>query len=141
MKRWTVAAWLLVLIFTQQGLTQNAPADIVLQGDVTGAQNQTYFDVPFTVPSGIHRISVDFQYTGKDERATLDLGIADPERLRGQSGGNKAPFTISETDATPSYLPGTILPGVWRLLIAVPNMRPKNLFKNSRRNRGRNMRG
>ncbi len=103
----------------QQG---NRP-DLVLKGDVTGAQNKTYFEVPFTVPAGVHRISVDFHYTGRDERATLDLGIADPQRFRGESGGNKSHFTISETDATPSYLPGAIPAGQWHLIIAVPNMR------------------
>jgi len=97
----------------------------VLTGDVTGAQNKTYFEVPFTVPAGVHRISVDFHYTGKDQRATLDLGIADPQRFRGESGGSKSHFTISETDATPSYLPGAIPAGQWRLIIAVPNMRPQ----------------
>lgn len=127
MKQWKVAACLLVLIFTRQGLTQNTPADIVLNGNVTGAQNKTYFEVPFNVPAGTHRISVDFEYTGKDERATLDLGIADPNRFRGESGGNKSHFTISETDATPSYLPGAIPVGQWRLLIAVPNMRPQTI--------------
>jgi hypothetical protein len=104
---------------------QQKPADLVLNGDVTGAQNKTYFDVPFMVPAGVHRISVDFHYTGRDQRATLDLGIADPQRFRGESGGNKSHFTISETDATPSYLPGAIPAGEWRLIIAVPNMRPQ----------------
>jgi hypothetical protein len=104
---------------------QEKPADLVLQGDVKGAQNKTLFDVPFTVPAGVHRISVDFHYTGREERATLDLGIADPQRFRGESGGNKSHFTISETDATPSYLPGAIPAGEWRLIIAVPNMRPQ----------------
>ncbi len=61
----------------------------------------------------------------RDQRATLDLGIADPQRFRGESGGNKSHFTISETDATPSYLPGAIPAGEWRLIIAVPNMRPQ----------------
>jgi hypothetical protein len=110
MKRWIATAFLLVLILTRQGLTQSTSADIVLKGDVSGAQNKTYFEIPFNVPAGTHRISADFEYTGKDERATLDLGIADPERFRGQSGGNKSHFTISETDATPSYLPGAIPP-------------------------------
>lgn len=45
-------------------------------------------------------------------------------RFRGNSGGNKSHFTIAESDATPSYLPGAILPGTWRLLISVPNIRP-----------------
>ena len=97
--------------------------DLVLKGDVQGAQNKTYFEIPFTVPAGVHRISVDFQYSGRDQRATMDLGIADPQRFRGESGGNKSHFTISETDATPSYLPGAIPAGEWRLIIAVPNMR------------------
>jgi len=79
---------------------QEKPADLVLKGEVTGAQHKTYFEVPFTVPAGVHRISVDFHYTGRDQRATLDLGIADPQRFRGESGGNKSHFTISETDAT-----------------------------------------
>src|SRR3984885_9211117 len=104
---------------------QEKPADLVLKGEVTGAQHKTYFEVPFTVPAGVHRISVDFHYTGRDQRATLDLGIRDPQRFRGESGGNKSHFTISETDATPSYLPGEIPAGQWRLIIAVPNMRPQ----------------
>ena len=128
MKRFAAAAGLFLSIFASpilaaQSPAQNPPPDVVLTGDVTGAQNQTYFEIPFTVPAGTHRVSVDFQYTGKEQRATLDLGVADPERFRGQSGGNKSHFTISETDATPSYLPGAIPPGQWHLLISVPNMR------------------
>jgi hypothetical protein len=125
--RWTAVASLLLSILTAHGRAQSSPSDLVLTGDVTGAQNKTYFEVPFTVPSGTHRVSVDFQYTGKEERATLDLGVFDPQRFRGESGGNKSHFTISETDATPSYLPGVILPGQWHLLIAVPNMRPNSV--------------
>jgi hypothetical protein len=113
---------LLLFALTAMAQQGNQP-DLVLKGDVRGAQNKTYFEVPFTVPAGVHRISVDFHYTGRDERATLDLGIADPQRFRGESGGNKSHFTISETDATPSYLPGAIPAGQWRLIIAVPNMR------------------
>jgi len=100
-----------------------SPPAIVLQGKVTGTQNKTYFEVSFDVPSGVHRISVDFSYTGKDHKTALDLGIADPERFRGYSGGNKSHFTIGESDATPSYLPGAIPAGRWKLLISVPNIR------------------
>lgn len=111
-------------IFCRALFGQATHTDLVLEGKVTGSQNKTYFEVPFEVPAGVHRISVDFSYTGKDQKTTLDLGIADPERFRGNSGGNKSHFTISETDATPSYLPGVILPGKWKLLISVPNVRP-----------------
>jgi hypothetical protein len=128
MKRWS--AYFVLLAFAlspwviAQQVSEAPPADLVLTGEVKGEQNQTYFEIPFSVPAGIHRISVDFQFTGKDQRAALDLGIADPERFRGASGGNKSHFTISEADATPSYLPGAIPAGQWQLWISVPNMRP-----------------
>jgi hypothetical protein len=108
-----------------QTTTAEPAPDLVLAGDVTGSQNKTYLEVPFEVPAGKHRISVDFRYSAREQRAVLDLGIADPARFRGASGGNKSHFTIGETDATPSYLPGAIVPGTWRLLISVPNMRPQ----------------
>ena len=85
-----VLAALFFSMFAGCGWAQSSPPDLVLTGDVTGAQNKTYFEVPFTVPAGTHRVSVDFQYTGKEERATLDLGVFDPERFRGESGGNKS---------------------------------------------------
>jgi hypothetical protein len=122
--RWFAVA-VLLLIAVSASRAQNP--DTVLTGDIPGTRHQTYFEIPFDVPAGTHRISVDFHYTGKEERATLDLGVADPERFRGQSGGNKSHFTISESDATPSYLPGPIPAGQWRLLISVPNMRPQTV--------------
>jgi predicted metal-dependent phosphoesterase TrpH len=96
---------------------------LVLEGDVHGTQNQTYIEIPFQVPADVHRISVDFSYTKRDQRTTMDLAILDPQRFRGASGGNKSHFTISETDATPSYLAGPIPAGQWKLLLAVPNIR------------------
>jgi len=103
---------------------QTVPPDLVLTGAITGSQNKTYLESPFQVPAGVHRISVDFSYTARDQKTTIDLGIADPERFRGNSGGNKSHFTIGENDATPSYLPGPIPAGNWKLLLSVPNIRP-----------------
>jgi len=124
----SLAVLVAAVFLSSRGFAQQpAPPDLVLTGEVTGAQNQTYIEVPFQVSSGTHRISVDFEYTGKEERATLDLGIEDPERFRGASGGNKSHFTISETDATPSYLPGAIPAGRWKLLLAVPNIRSQTV--------------
>ncbi|WP_255460845.1 CehA/McbA family metallohydrolase [Edaphobacter albus] len=96
--------------------------DLVLKGTITEANRETYVEVPFTVPAGVVRVSVDFHYTGHEKKATIDLGLLDNERFRGWSGGNKSAFTVSETDATPSYLPGPIRPGVWKLLLGVPSM-------------------
>jgi hypothetical protein len=106
------------------------PVDVVLRGALTGADNQTWHLVPFEVPPGATRITVDFDYTMRDAHTAVDLGLLGPDGFRGQdgfrgwSGGNKRSFTISATDATPSYLPGPIRPGKWNLLLGVPNIRP-----------------
>lgn len=104
-----------------------ANPDVILHGTVKGNQNNTYIEAPFEVPSGVERLTVSFQYTGKEEHTTLDIGIQDPQRFRGWSGGNKSTFTIGTSDATPSYLPGAVVPGTWKLLIGVPNIRPQSV--------------
>jgi len=100
------------------------PPNLILHGEVHPSQNQTYIEAPFVVPDRTHRITVSFHNLGHDRHTVMDLGIADPFRFRGASGGNKDRFTLSETDATPSYLPGAIPAGRWKLLIAIPNIRP-----------------
>lgn len=96
---------------------------LTLTGVMTSADHQTYREVPFRVPAGTTRVSVAFAYTGKDQRSIIDLGIRDPARFRGWSGGNKTTFTLTETWATPSYLPGPIPAGTWKLILGVPNLR------------------
>jgi hypothetical protein len=104
-------------------------ADVVLRGVLTGEDNQTWRLVPFEVPAGTTRITVDFDYTTRDAHTTVDLGLLGPDGFRGQdgfrgwSGGNKRSFTVSASDATPSYLPGPIRPGTWNLLLGIPNIR------------------
>lgn len=101
---------------------ERAP-DLALTGTLTGKDHETYREVPFRVPAGVARLTLTFAYTGREQRATIDLGLRDPVRLRGWSGGNKDRVVIAETDATPSYLPGPILPGTWKLVLGVPNLR------------------
>jgi len=96
--------------------------DLVLKGTITEANRETYVEVPFTVPAGVVRVSVDFSYTGHEKKTTIDLGLLDNERFRGWSGGNKSSFSVSETDATPSYLPGPVKAGVWKLLLGIPSI-------------------
>jgi hypothetical protein len=101
-----------------------AAPDLVLRGQLSGADHQTYRTVPFTVPAGVARITIEFDYTGKDERSVIDLGLLGPGgALRGWSGGNKRMFTVSATDATPSYQPTPTVAGEGALLLGVPNMR------------------
>jgi hypothetical protein len=116
-----LAASLLLGLFTT--VPAFAAPDVVLKGHLTGADHQTYKDLAFEVPADVTRVTVKFNYTGREQKATIDLGLYDPNGFRGWSGGNKAEFTVSDADATPSYLPGRIVPGTWKLILGVPNMR------------------
>jgi hypothetical protein len=96
---------------------------LVLEGTVRGDQNHSYVEVPFSVPPGTERVTITFDYTGKDQHTALDLGLLDPAGLRCWSGGNKSVLTVGLMDATPSCLPGAIPQGIWNVLIGVPNIR------------------
>lgn len=100
-----------------------AAETLTLTGVMTGADYQTYREVPFKIPPGTASVTVEFAYTGKDQKSVIDLGIRDPQRFRGWSGGNKTRFTLTETWATPSYLPGPLPAGEWKLILGVPNLR------------------
>lgn len=112
-------------IAQQPNTPPRAPADLVLEGNVQGSQNHSYIEVPFRVPVGIARVTVDFSYTEKDKHTAIDLGLLDPAQLRCWSGGNKSMLTVGVADATPSCLPGPILAGKWNVLIGIPNIRPR----------------
>ncbi|WP_213806630.1 CehA/McbA family metallohydrolase [Granulicella sp. dw_53] len=114
----------LLLLASRLLPAQQPTPSLVLEGDVTPDQNRTHFFVPFKVPVGVHRITVDFSYTHREEKTTLNIGIHDPNGFRGQSGSNKDHFTIGPGDATASYIPGSIPPGEWKLLISVSSIRP-----------------
>src|SRR5262245_3680063 len=109
-------AGILAMLFTLSSAASFVRADeiapdLVLRGTIQGKDNHTYRLVPFTVPAGTVRISVDFEYSGKEQDTALDLGLFDPNGFRGWSGGNKSVFTVSASDATPSYLPGVMPAG------------------------------
>jgi hypothetical protein len=103
--------------------------DLVLKGQIQARDNHTYRPVAFDVPANVNRITIQFDYTGHDQHTTIDLGLLGPDGFHGQdgfrgwSGGSKRIFTVSATDATPSFLPGAIRPGRWTLLLGIPNIR------------------
>ncbi|HEY4292736.1 CehA/McbA family metallohydrolase [Luteibacter sp.] len=116
--------------FAAAGMATERAPSLVLRGQLSGADQHTYREVPFDVPKGTSRITIDVDYTGREERTTIDLGLLGPggfeaqDGFRGWSGGTKRRFTVSATDATASFLPGVIQPGKWRLLLGIPNIRP-----------------
>jgi len=125
-----LALMILLMCLACSAFADGDAPDLVLKGQIKPKENHTYHPVPFTVPANVNRITVEFDYSGRDQRTTIDLGMLGPDGFRGQdgfrgwSGGSKKLFTISSTDATPSFLPGAIRPGRWTLLLGVPNIRP-----------------
>jgi hypothetical protein len=113
-----------VCAFAQTAPDTSTAANIVLHGEVKGSQNNTYIKVPFQMPDGVQRVTLEFHYTERQLHTALDLGLLDPVELRCWSGGNKAVLTIGLSDATPSCLPGPLPAGTWNVLIGVPNIRP-----------------
>lgn len=111
-----------IVCYATTGSSQTRP-DLVLRGSMTHNDNQTYKLLPFTVPAGVKRITIEFTHTGRDQKTVVNLGVLAPNGFRGWSGGRLGTFTMSEIDASPSYLPGTILPGTWQLLLGIPNIR------------------
>jgi hypothetical protein len=120
--QYRIIALLAILITATLSRAQQTQ-NLTLRGTITHANNQTYVEVPFNVPANTARVAIEFSYTGREQHTTIDLGLFDPERFRGWSGGNKHAFTVSESDATPSYLPGPMPPGIWKLILGVPNIR------------------
>ncbi|HWV61213.1 MAG TPA: CehA/McbA family metallohydrolase [Sphingopyxis sp.] len=99
--------------------------DVTVAGEITGADHQTYREVPFDVPEGTERITVTLTYD-KSNRTVVDMGVWDPARFRGWSGGTRDRFTIAPSDATPGYLAGALPSGRWRVLLGVPNVRKES---------------
>ena len=110
----------------QKDLGPGRPAgtEIVLKGTLTRAERGTYMLRDFTVPPDVKRIDVSYTYTGtRAEGTELEIGIFDPEKFRGTSRFSKNAFFITAHRATPSYFPGAILPGTWKILLALPSIR------------------
>jgi hypothetical protein len=112
------------LFLTHMTVAQTFPEpDVVLQGTITHADEWHYRMLPFQVPANVERITVEFAYTGREQQTAIDIGLFDPSRFRGWSGNDKSSFTISETDATPSYLTGPLSTGTWHLLLGIASIR------------------
>jgi hypothetical protein len=117
---------LLLLPFYSRGAETSTAArqpDLVLRQTIGYSQYHRILSIPFRVPAGTVRISMQFSWTGRESRTALDVGLQGPDGFRGWSGGDKDEFTLALPDATPSYLPGPLPPGLWELILGVPNIR------------------
>lgn len=114
---------LLAVMLPATAMARGRNPDLVLRGGVVRQDHQTFRELPFRVPAGVDRIRVELEHDGAATKTVLDMGVRDPRRLRGWSGGARSAFEIGESDATPGYLPGPLLPGRWAVLVGIPNVR------------------
>ena len=124
----TILALICFAIAANTPAAESSAADLVLRDTIPDSAFRTYRLLPFDVPEGVKALEIRFDYTGRDVRTTIDVGLLGPGEkfdgeFRGWSGGNKRAFTLSASDATPSYLSGPVTPGRWQLLLGVPNIR------------------
>lgn len=97
--------------------------EIVLAGTLTSADRLRWLERPFVVPAGTARLDVETSFTDAASGVALEFGLYDPVRFRGASRFSKTTFFVARATATPSYHPGELQPGTWRLLIGVPTIR------------------
>lgn len=81
-----------------------------------------YQYVPFDVPPGTDGVSVSMKHNGL--LSVIDLGLFDPVGFRGFSGSERDFVAVSETEATPGYLPGPIRPGTWFVSLGLHRVDP-----------------
>ncbi len=112
---------------------------IVHEGALQPSQEKTYVHLPFDVPNDATRIQVEYTYSDKIGSSpllsggnTIDLGVFDARGIdfltagfRGWSGSERSSFFITETDATPGYLPRPLAPGRWHILLGLYKIFPK----------------
>jgi hypothetical protein len=80
-------------------------------------EESIYHYVPFDVLPGTEAVTIGMRHNGWV--SVLDLGLFDPAGFRGWSGSERQHVVVSETQATPGYLPGPIRPGTWFVSIGL----------------------
>lgn len=100
-----------------------AAQDVVLAGTLTASDRLTWIERTFDVPPRTARIDVQLSYADRDQGTAIEVGLYDPHRFRGASRTSKQAFFVSAETATPSYHPGPLVSGTWRLLMGIPSIR------------------
>ena len=101
--------------------TIGATEEVVLMH--TGAGFGTYVYLPFDVPHGVNRIDVAVTKVGD---AKTGAGLFDQRGagyqsagFRGIYGEERNAFFVSASEASQSFIPGTIEPGTWTVIVPV----------------------
>lgn len=124
MRTLVLSAVALASLGVQSPAVHTFPLTFTISGTLTYTDYERLIEHPFDVPSGARRVEITLTATGAERRTVVDLGLRDPEGVRGWSGGRTTTVAVSRLSATPGYLPGSVQPGRWAVLVGVPNIRP-----------------
>ncbi len=92
--------------------------EIHVHRSITAMDQGKIITVPFLLPSNV--ISIEAEWHGIIDKAyTIDLGLLDPNRVRGWSGGARTSVHVGLHMATPGYLAGPLKEGQWAVLLGL----------------------
>ena len=84
-----------------------------------------HFEVPFDVTEDVDVIILGFKVVSDKPADLIELGLRDPEKMRGWTGVVRSEVVITKEYATPGYLAGDLIPGEWCFLISTYDV-PEN---------------
>jgi hypothetical protein len=110
-------------ILTAMRRRVSRPREVVLEGTLTAADRLKWLEREFDVPPDTERLDFEASYSGRENGTAIEFGLFDPVRFRGASRTSKSRFFVARQAATPSYQPGELQPGTWRMLMGIPSIR------------------
>lgn len=85
--------------------------------EIAHSEQSAYIEVPFEMPEEVEELVVTYSVESHGEqRAVIDLGLRDTNRVRGWSGGARKSFQLGLEQSTPGYLSGELTSGNWAVL-------------------------
>lgn len=96
------------------------PSTETVSTEISFGDTGRFIEVPFNVPDGTAEIRVRITVSPHGPGpCVIDVGLCDPVRVRGWSGGARYDLTVGLDRATPGYIQGDIAPGRWAVLLGV----------------------
>lgn len=84
--------------------------------DILPGEQDRYLEIPVDLPRDTEEIEVEISVAGPSG-TVIDLGLRDPRRIRGWSGGSRRRVRLGLGRATPGYEPGPMPEGTWAVLL------------------------
>ena len=84
-------------------------------------RHSDFIEIPFKVENEVDVLFIEF--TGQGAECRLGIGIIDSENhLRGWSAERRSKIYISRGTVTPGYIPGDIIPGIWKVIVRLDSI-------------------